>query len=213
MPGVKASGAAATRDTAVAALRALRTVEPVPTTTSSLHQAARIDRTRRSLGKIGRLDGAERTAGPALRLVEPAAPTGRLSFPCGARTRKVDSSSRLKFTGDDRPSELLGWHDGAVEVTAEDGWLILRQPVHLAGMPAARFSTLAALSGAGRATERIVLKPAHLELVDLPDDRHLLVAAVPDAGALLVVDPAVALAGAPVAVTAVVGTVDVGPAH
>jgi hypothetical protein len=175
--------------------------------TSSLHHAARIDLTRRGLGKLARLDVATSTAGRPLPVVRAGAPLDRMPFPCGARTRKVDADGRVKFTGDGRPSQLLDWCDGALEVTAEHGWLVLRQPSHLAGETPRRYAASAAFTGAGSATERITLKPAHLALARLPEDRHLLVAAVPDAGSLVLVDPSAALAAAPIAVTTAVCTV------
>ena len=173
---------------AIAPLRAGRTVDGMPAT-STLHHKAQTDLTLRRLGRLGGTGEApSRTGRPHLHLVPPAAPT-RVVAPVTAFTRTVDRSGRLKLTGASVPSAWLGWQPGPLAVHAFEGWLVIRQPTPGAGAVPGRFGTAATLSlGAGGA-ERITLRPAHLELVGLPQDRQLLIAVFQSPDALVVVSP------------------------
>ncbi|QYG91058.1 hypothetical protein HC251_00485 [Iamia sp. SCSIO 61187] len=165
--------------------------------TGTLHQRHQTNEVRRRLGKIG--SGAFSPAGPArapLRLAHPTAPAPT-AFPLGAQTRTVDPSGRLKLNSDPRLGEVLGWEPGVLDVVIVDGWAVLRQLGSGIGVKSPRYSSEASYVRSSAGVERITLKPAHIEHLVRGTDRHLLVAAAPSSGALIVVDPGVCLAGAP----------------
>ena len=65
----------------------------------------------------------------------------------------------------------------------------MRQSADSSTTRSERFGPTATLSHCARGTERITLRPAHLERVGLPEDRQLLLAAFCDPDALVVVSP------------------------
>jgi hypothetical protein len=163
--------------------------------------------TRRSLGKIsdGSLDLAA-AGGPGLRLVQTARPSP-MEFPFGAQTRTVDDSGRLKLHSQPALAEVLAWQGGSLDAVVVEGWLVLRQPPHLVGASASRYSSAARYVRSAAGLERITLKPSHLEQLGVSPDWHLLVAVAPAAGALVVVNPSSCLLAAPGVVLDALGAV------
>ena len=90
------------RRDAIAPAGHVPTVATVPVN-NSLTTARQIDKTRRALGGITHLTaGADAlsSSGPLLR-VSTHAPDAVGAFPCGASTRRLDSSLRIKFSAGD----------------------------------------------------------------------------------------------------------------
>jgi hypothetical protein len=157
--------------------------------TSTLYHKAQTDQILRKLGRLGGLgETAVKSDRPHLRLVSAAAPVPTLD-PVTMFARTVDSSGRLKLTGSDVPSARFGWEAGSLDVDAFEGWLVLRQSTDRSNSRSERFGSTATLSRSARGTERISLRPAHLELVGLPDDRQLFLAVFQDPDALVVASP------------------------
>ena len=156
-------------EAAIALRGGLCTVDAMPAT-NSLSQTRQLDVTRRRLGRIGAIatQNTDTYSVSPLTLVPTAPVTSTPTFPLGAQTRRVDASGRFKPGFDAGTlSELLGW------------------------------SHLGALTVNTNGVERVALRPAHLERAALGADRNLLIAPLSDIGALIVVNPAVCLFGAP----------------
>ena len=186
-------------EAAIALRGGLCTVDAMPAT-HSLSQTRQLDVTRRRLGRIGDIatrSSETRSVGP-LTLVPTAPVTSTSTFPLGAQTRRVDASGRFKPGFDAGTlSELLGWSAGGLDVTVVDGWLLLTQSSTSRQISGRRCSHLGALTVNTNGVERVALRPAHLERAALGADRNLLIAPLSDIGALIVVNPAVCLFGAP----------------
>jgi hypothetical protein len=166
------------------------------------------------LGRIGAAALAHAPAPvnrPELTLVHARSDQARPSFPCGAETRKIDNSNRIKLHLPTGPvSSVLGWVLGALDAVTVDGWLALTQPSGFAGARRDRCGPNARFTSPGGDRERITLRPAQLECLGATKGDYLLIAAVPDAGALIVVNPAVCLSVAPGHITALVDRSVVG---
>jgi hypothetical protein len=175
------------------------TVATVPVN-NSLTTARQIDKTRRALGGITHLASgvdAASSSGPLLR-VSAHAPDPVGAFPCGASTRRLDASLRIKFAaGDLRLGELLGWRDGTLEIVCVNGWLMLTQRPDDIGAARGRCSNAAGFTVAANGVERIGLRPAHAANLGVAAGESVLVAALPDVRGLVIVDPAQILAAAP----------------
>lgn len=65
----------------------------------------------------------------------------------------------------------------------------MRQSADSSATRSERFGSTATLSRCAKGTERITLRPAHLDLIGLPEDRQLLLAVFHDPDALVVVSP------------------------
>jgi hypothetical protein len=124
--------------------------------------------------------------------------TAAVRFPGPVEIRTLDANGRFRpaLAGGD-VHEVLGWVPGGVEVAMVDGWMVLTQPVAVRDRPRDRNGRLARfhIDAAGR--ERVSLRPAHLTQLEATADRHVLVTAVPGAGALVVTAPANCAQGAP----------------
>ena len=191
-------------EAAIALRRGLRTVDAMPAT-HSLSQTRQLDVTRRRLGRIGDIAtrSTETRSVASLTLVPTAPVTSTPTFPLGAQTRRVDASGRFKPGFDSGTlSELLGWSAGGLDVTVVDGWLLLTQSKTARQSSRRRCSHLGAFTVNANGVERVALRPAHLERAALGADRNLLIAPLSDIGALVVVNPAVCLFGAPANVLA-----------
>lgn len=175
------------------------TVATVPAN-HSLTTARQIDKTRRALGGITELAASPAPAsstGPLPRVIT-RAPDPFAAFPCGASTRRLDSSLRIKFSaGDTRLGELLGWRDGTLDTVCVNGWLMLTQRPDGIGAARGRCSNAAGFTVASNGVERIALRPAHAANLGVDAGDSVLVAAMPDVGGLVIVDPAQILAVAP----------------
>jgi hypothetical protein len=153
-----------------------------------------MDAMRRGLGRIAddafARPGDRAASMPALTLVRPAAPATPVRFPVGVQSRKVDDSRRIRLRWDsDSIAELLGWSTGLLDAVCHDGWLVLTQRPEHVGAPAGRNSSFANLVSAGTDSERIAFRDAHLGHLAAACGDHLLVAPIPDAGALVVTNP------------------------
>ena len=182
----------------------LRTVDAMPAT-QTLTQTRQLDVTRRRLGRIGAIATQNTDTGSVspLTLVPTAPVISTPTFPLGAQTRRVDASGRFKPGFDAGTlSELLGWSVGGLDVTVVDGWLLLTQSSTARQSSRRRCSNFGALTVNANGVERVALRPAHLERAALGADRNLLIAPLSDIGALVVVNPAVCLFGAPANVLA-----------
>ncbi len=122
-------------------------------------------------------------------------------FSVGAETRRLDADGRFKIAWTTpapvRLSELLGWSTGALDVVCVDGWMLLSQPDELAGVTPRRNGVHARFSVDTAGVERVGLKSAHVNRLGVSELRTVLVAPVPDSSSLIVVNPSVALGGAP----------------
>ena len=184
---------------AIALRGGLCTVDAMPAT-HSLSQTRQLDVTRRRLGRIGAIatQNTDTYSVSPLTLVPTAPVTSTPTFPLGAQTRRVDASGRFKPGFDAGTlSELLGWSAGGLDVTVVDGWLLLTQSSTSRQISGRRCSHLGALTVNANGVERVALRPAHLERAALGADRNLLIAPLSDIAALVVVNPAVCLFGAP----------------
>ena len=175
----------------------------VNTINSTVHQRHQLDLTRSRLGRLGNPASMNRSAAPTRVQTRPISipdPT-RARFPAGCRTRRIDSSGRIKLQlGGASINELLGWADGALDVVVTDGWAVLTQRPELIDAPRARNSAFGGFSIA-RDVERIALRPAHLNQIGLAAGDEALIAVIPDVRALVICDPDLILAVAPPAVT------------
>ena len=191
-------------EVALAHLGGLCTVDAMPAT-QTLTQTRQLDVTRRRLGRIGDIATQSTDTGSVspLTLVPTAPVISTPTFPLGAQTRRVDASGRFKPGFDSGTlSELLGWSTGGLDVTVVDGWLLLTQSKTARQSSRRRCSHFGAFTVNANGVERVALRPAHLERAALGADRNLLVAPLSDIGALVVVNPAVCLFGAPANVLA-----------
>ena len=183
----------------VGAPRSLRTVPEVPADISFTDHR-QIGVLQHRLGRIGAAALANAPAPvnrPELTLVHARA-DHRRAFPCGAETRKIDSSNRIKLHLPTGPvTQVLGWVLGALDAVTVDGWLALTQPDGFAGVRRDRCGPNARFTAPGGDRERITFRPAQLECLGLGKGDHVLIAAVPDAAALIVVNSAVCLSVAP----------------
>ena len=125
---------------------------------------------------------------------QPVVPAG--VFPLGCRTRRLDGSSRFKLQLDDRRlADLLGWADGVLDVVVADGWALLTQRPEQRGAGRTRNSAYAGFTAGP--VERVALRPGHLTLLGLTARDEVLVAPLPDHGALALCNPDLIAALAP----------------
>ncbi|MFM7252302.1 MAG: hypothetical protein ACKO27_04465 [Ilumatobacteraceae bacterium] len=168
---------------------------------SSIHQREQTQLARTRLGRIGTMatdaGAAGRHAGTLRFLApQPAAVTGR--FPVGCRTRRLEASNRIKLQlGERGLADLLGWADGALDVVIADGWALVSQRPEQQAATRGRNSAYAAFTIGAGGVERIGLRPRHLDLLGVAAGDELLVAALPDHGALVLCDPDLIAALAP----------------
>lgn len=130
--------------------------------------------------RLGRIGAAALAAEPApvnrpeLTLVH-ARVEQPLRFPCGAETRKIDASNRIKLHLADGPlQEVLGWELGALDAVTIDGWLVLTQPTGFAGGRRDRCGPHARFTAPGGDRERITFRPAQLDCLHASKGRHRL---------------------------------------
>ncbi|MCB0966068.1 MAG: hypothetical protein KDB37_04480 [Ilumatobacter sp.] len=160
--------------------------------TSPIHQREQYAALKRGLGRIAdhAVAGTDTPQGPALRLVHAPAPSDDARFPVGAQTRKLDAAGRVKLRWDSASvAELLGWGPGLLDAVCHDGWLVLTQRDDLVNAKPGSNSSFASITNAGTANERIALRGAHLHHLGVADGDHLLLAPLPDAGALVLTNP------------------------
>jgi len=120
----------------------------------------------------------------------------------GPVTRKHDEDGRFKVILDAGPlCEILAWGAGSLEVTAVDGWVVLRQRPDLVGVSAVRHASNASVSRDTKGQARIRLKQAHLDELQLGPDCNVLVIPLVDAGCLALVNPSVVMTICPPLVT------------
>ena len=191
----------------------VETIEGVPPDRSltSLHQ----HRTLASrLGRIAEAPaGIPTTPASFLQTFHAGIRSSDLEFPVGVETRRLDADGRFKvqWVLDDGVTlaEILGWESGALEVVMVAGWMVLTQPAVCVGAKPRRNGCQAKFSSSSSSSsaERVSLKPAHLIQLALRRHRAVLVAPVPEHGALIVTNPITCLAGAPGHVATVLGRV------
>jgi hypothetical protein len=177
----------------------VQTVAAVTTPLSTLHQREQTRLARTRLGRIASMaadtDRAERPVG-TITFIAPQPPTLAGEFPLGCRTRRLDGSNRFKLQLDDRRlAELLGWDDGVLDVAVAQGWALLTQRPEQRGAGRSRNSVYAGFTTG--AIERVALRPGHLSLLGLATGGEVLVAPLPDHGALALCNPDLIAALAP----------------
>ncbi len=180
-------------------------------TVHGLQHKAQSDATLRGLGRFGGLlqnlsTPARPHDSPSLTVVRAAAAPCEASFPLGVSARIVDHAGRLKpqLTAG-ALTELLGWQDGVLDATMVDGYLALTQRPEQVGAPRGRSSAKVGFTATRTGVQRICLRPAHLIQMDATAGDVLVIAAIPDRGALVVVNPTVLAGFAPRHVLSLVG--------
>jgi len=172
-------------------------------TVHGLQRKAQSDATLRGLGRFGGLLQNLSTPtrphdGPSLTLVRATAASSDASFPLGVSARIVDGGGRLKPQLTAGPlTELLGWQDGVLDTTMVDGYLALTQRPEHVGAPRGRSSANVGFTATAAGVERICLRPAHLIQMKAAAGDVLVIAAIPEHGALVVVNPIVLAGFAP----------------
>ena len=133
-----------------------------------------------------------------LTLVEAAAPATPCQFPCGVEARVVDDDGRLRpqFAAG-QVCDLLGWQSGVLATTLINGWLVLTQRPEHVGARRGRNNDKAGFTVGSSGVERICLRPAHMLHLDTNAGGLLLLAAIPDEGAVVIVNPLLIAAQAP----------------
>jgi hypothetical protein len=126
-------------------------------------------------------------------------------LPVGTHTRRVDSDGRVKFESW-FITELLGWVPGGLHSVLADGWLLLTQPPEVVDAPQVRSGFFAGFSSTAKGVERISLRGWHTATLGLSDDRNLVIAPLPHAGALALVAPGSCALAAPGHITALLPT-------
>lgn len=177
-----------------------RTV-PSVTPTSTIHQREQTQLTRSRLGRIATIahdaGPAARTAG-TLAFIAPRLVTPAGVFPLGCRTRRLDGSLRLKLQlGERGLTETLGLADGALDVVIAQGWALITQRAEQRGASRGRNSAYAAFTVTSGGVERIGLRSNHVALLGVAAGDEVLVALLPDYGALALCDPDLIAALAP----------------
>jgi hypothetical protein len=167
--------------------------------TSSIHHARQIEAMRRGLGTLASPAASDATGRVTpLTLIHSKAPTPAGSFPLGAQTRRIDECMRLKFAPNGvTMAELLGWEPGALDAVCHDGWLMLSQDPERVRPRRGYHSAFARFSVASNGTSRISLSHAHLDNLGVGAGHDVLVAVLPDASRVLVIDPVRILDSAP----------------
>jgi hypothetical protein len=183
-------------------------------TVHGLQRKARSDATLRGLGGDGGLEGLianltrpERPHSAApLRLVSAAAPKSAARFPLGCTGRELDAKGRLKphlKTGS--LSVLLGWQPGVLDTVIVDGYMTLSQRPEQIGVSGGRCGARVGFTVIASGVERISLRPAHLFQLDATPGDELMLAPIPDRGALVIVNPMVLAGFAPPHVLGLLG--------
>ena len=174
--------------------------------TASVHHSRRL---AANLGSLNdRNNETRRLARTPLRTVSAAPPRVALEFPVCPETRRLDADGRIKVASNTpqaiRLSDLLGWQSGTLDLVCVDGWTVLTQPDHLAGVKSSRNGVHARFSINSSGIERICLKVAHVRSLGVGEFRTVLVAPVPAWSALVLVNPVTCPAGAPPHVAALI---------
>jgi len=126
-------------------------------------------------------------------------------FPHGTHTRRVDSDGRVKFESR-FITELLGWAPGGLHSVLTDGWLLLTQPREVLDAPQVRSGFFAGFTSTTKGVERISLRGWHIAALGVGDDRNVVIAPLPHAGALALVAPGSCALAAPGHITALLPT-------
>ena len=150
-------------------------------------------------------DTTLRGPGP-IALVQPAAPAVPGEFPAGVVARCLDESRRLRpnLPGG-QLTRLLGWQPGALGTTLVDGWIALVQRPEHVGARRSRSSHLAGFTAGASGCERIALRLAHLLHLDAVPGTLLMLAPVPDRGAVVIVNPLLIVRIAPTHICTLLG--------
>ena len=203
------STASATREGAARALS--DRLDMVPGV--SIIEATELSEQQAHMGGLGRLldddifagglGGDDRHADATLAFLAGDSRTPALPFlEVGPVTRKVDEDGRIKLVLDAGSlCELVAWGAGSLEVTAFDGWVLLRQNPDLIGDTGGRYGNNARVTRDSKGLERICLKQAHLRQLELGPDRNVLVVPLVDAGCVALVNPSVVMATCPPFIT------------
>lgn len=158
------------------------------------------------LGELAASSAEHRPVRQGLTLVHATAPATPGRFPDGVEARIVDDCGRLRPNlRAGSTADVLGWQAGVLDTTIVDGWLTLTQRPEHVGAPRGRTGNLVGFTVTGRGVERVCLRPAHLLALDATAGTLLLVAAIPDSAALVVVNPMQLAGHAPAHVRTLLG--------
>lgn len=166
---------------------------PQPSNLATHRQRAATVRGYRGLGgalHAAVLDDEANARVSPLTLVSPRPASPPIEFPIAPVARLVDDSNRVRPCLDvGSTRDLLGWAPGVLESTVIDGWLVLRQQPGQVGAARGRNSVHAGFTVTDAGLERICLRRGHLQALDAAPGTTLLLAALPEQAALVLVNP------------------------